>query len=95
MSSSEDDPWENGTQRRSSNLEPQKTIKQVADKTTSNVRRKASKPGDIDRQKNTLDGEGRRRSSATETRVRDRKSRRHTTVKPIPTIGPGKIIEES
>ena len=95
MSSSEDDPWENGTQKRTSNLEPQERIRKLSDKTASNVRRKASKPGDTDSQKRTIDGEGRRWNSATETGVRDRKLSRRTTVKSIPKIGSGEIFKES
>ena len=100
MSSSEEDPWENGNQRRTSSPAPQGKARKGSYKTTSNdARQKRSKQGDMDLNEGTLNGgadrvEPRRRSVG-EDHVRERKSSRKTVVKPIPSIGPGTIFEKS
>ena len=96
-SSSEDDQWKNGTERRTSNQETQQRTRKASDKTSKAVlRREERKPSEVDLNKSTLQGGAvavePRRKSAGETHVREKKSSRKIIVKPIPSIGPGIIL---
>ena len=95
-SSSEDEQRKTGTERRTSNQEPQQRTRKASDKTTKAVlRREERELGEVDFNKSTLQGgavavESRRKSTG-ETHVREKKSSRKIIVKPIPSIGPGTI----
>ena len=92
-SSSDEELWKNGTQRRTTNPNTEERTRKRSDKTTTvTARRKESKPGGTDRGKGpgkegTVEN-GPRRSITSEDHVRDRKANR-PIVKPIPKIGPG------
>ena len=93
-SSSNEEPWETGTQRRTTNQETEERARKRSDKTAGDFgRRKESKPGGKDRDKGIQNEgaveDGPRRSIAGEDHVRDRKTNR-PVVKPIRRIGPGK-----
>lgn len=86
-SSSNEELWENGTQRGAANPDTEERTRKRSDKTI--VRRKESKPDRNKGPKNEGAAEdGPRRSIAGEDQVRDRKTSR-TVVKPIRRIGPG------
>jgi len=92
-SSSDEELWKNGTQRRTNNPNLEERNRKRSDKTTSvTARRKESKAGGTNRGKGpgnegTAEN-GPRRSIAAEDHVRDRKANR-PIVKPIPKIGSG------
>ena len=92
-SSSNEELWKNGTQRRISKPNAEERTRKRSDKTTSVVaRRKESKPGAGDRGRGPRNEgaveDGPRRSIGGEGHVKDRKANR-PIVKPIPKIGPG------
>lgn len=92
-SSSNEELWKYGTQRRISKPNAEERTRKRSDKTTSVVaRRKESKPGAGDRGKGPRNEgaveDGPRRSIGGEGHVKDRKANR-PIVKPIPKIGPG------
>lgn len=92
-SSSNEELWKNGTQRRVTNPNAEERTRKRSDKTTTVIaRRKESKPGGTDRGKGPVNEgtaeDGPRRSIGREDHVRDRKANR-PVVKPIPRIGPG------
>lgn len=96
MSSSEEDHWQKGGEGKTSKTGKQERLRKESDKTVSNAaRRKESRLVDTDQHKGTLKGGTGRdeisQGSAGETPVRQRKSSKKTIVKPIPTIGSGKI----
>lgn len=92
-SSSDEELWENESQRRTTNQNTEERTRKRSDKTIAvTVNRKESKPGGADCDKGTQNEgavkDGPRRSIAGEDRVRDRKTSR-PVVKPIRRIGPG------
>ncbi|XP_078343229.1 uncharacterized protein LOC144628969 isoform X2 [Oculina patagonica] len=85
-SSSNEELWENGTKRRTTNPDTEERTRKWSDKTI--VRRKESKPDrDKGPQNEGAVENGPRRSIAGEDQVRTRKTSR-TVVKPIRRIGP-------
>ena len=93
-SSSNEELWETGTRRRTTNQDTEERTRKRSDKTAAAFgRRKENKTDGEDRDKGpqnegAVEG-GPRRSIAGEDHVRDRKKNR-PIVKPIPRIGPGK-----
>ena len=92
-SSSNEELWKNGTQRRISKPNAEERTRKRSDKTTSVIaKRKESKPGGTDRGKGPgnegTTEDGPRRSIGGEDPLRERKAKR-PIVKPIPRIGPG------